>query len=76
MIGTEFVKDRVTKEPAKELRDQIVHRCFERGLLTLGCGRSTIRFMPALMIERELVDEGLQIFESAVTETERQFVSG
>lgn len=76
MIGAEFVKDRVTKEPAKEMRDHIVHRCFERGLLTLGCGRSTIRFMPALMIQRDWVDEGLAIFESAVTETERQFLSG
>ncbi|MBM3127706.1 MAG: acetyl ornithine aminotransferase family protein [Chloroflexi bacterium] len=76
MIGVEFVKDRATKEAAKEMRDQIVHRCFERGLLTLGCGRSTIRFMPPLMIPRELVEEGLEIFESAVTETEKQFVSG
>jgi 4-aminobutyrate aminotransferase len=74
MIGTEFVTDRVTKKPAKEMRDTIVHRCFERGLLTLGCGRSVIRFMPPLMISRELVDEGLDIFENAVTETEKQFL--
>lgn len=74
MIGVEFVMDRATKAPAKELRDQIVHRCFERGLLTLGCGRSVIRFMPPLMIPRALVDEGLQIFESAVTDTEKQFL--
>lgn len=75
MIGIEFVKDRRTKEPAKEMRDRIVHRCFERGLLTLGCGRSTVRFMPALMIQKELVEEGLQIFESVVTETEKQFLN-
>jgi 4-aminobutyrate aminotransferase len=75
MIGIEFVKDRRTKQPAKEMRDRIVHRCFERGLLTLGCGRSTVRFMPALMIQKELVEEGLQIFESVVTETEKQFLN-
>jgi 4-aminobutyrate aminotransferase len=75
MIGIEFVKDRRTKEPAKEMRDRIVHRCFERGLLTLGCGRSTVRFMPALMIQKELVEEGLRIFESVVTETEKQFLN-
>lgn len=74
MIGVEFVTDRATKAPAKEMRDRIVHRCFERGLLTLGCGKSVIRFMPPLMIPRQLVDEGLQIFESAVTDTERQFL--
>jgi 4-aminobutyrate aminotransferase len=57
------------------MRDRIVHRCFERGLLTLGCGRSTVRFMPALMIQKELVEEGLRIFESVVTETEKQFLN-
>ncbi len=71
MIGVEFVKDQKTKEHNKPLRDAVVHRCFEHGLLTLGCGRSTIRFMPALMIGRELVDEGLEIFESALTEAEK-----
>lgn len=71
MIGVEFVKDKRTKEAAPEFRGQVVHRCFERGLLTLGCGRSTIRFMPALMIPQDLIDEGLEIFESVLTEVER-----
>lgn len=70
MIGIEFVKDRTTKEPHPEMRRRIINRCFERGLLTLGCGRSTVRFMPALMIGKDLVDEGLEIFESVVTEVE------
>ena len=35
MIGVEFVKDRKTKEPAKELCDRIVDLAFERGLLML-----------------------------------------
>jgi len=71
MIGVEFVKNQKTKEHAKELRHAVVHRCFEHGLLTLGCGRSTIRFMPALMIQKDLVDEGLEIFETALTEVEK-----
>lgn len=71
MLGVEFVKDRNTKEPHPELRHRIVNGCFARGLLTLGCGRSTIRFMPALMIGKDLVDEGLEIFETVVTESER-----
>jgi len=70
MIGIEFVKDRVTKEPHPEMRRRIINRCFERGLLTLGCGRSTVRFMPPLMIGKDLVDEGLEIFERVVTEVE------
>ena len=48
MIGVEFVKDRQTKEPAEKLRDQIVDAAFRRGLLLLGCGKSTIRIAPPL----------------------------
>lgn len=72
MIGVEFVTDRATKEHAKELRDRVVHRCFENGLLTLGCGKSTLRFMPALMIGKDLVEEGLGIFERVLTEAEQK----
>ncbi len=71
MIGIELVKDKATREPAPDLRARVVHRCFENGLLTLGCGRSTVRFMPPLMIEKELVDEGLEIFEDVLTQAER-----
>ena len=71
MIGVEFVHQRDTKEPARELRNQVIHRCFERGLLMLGCGQSTIRFCPPLMIGKDLVDEGLEIFENVVSEVEK-----
>ncbi len=74
MIGIEFVKDKATQEPAKELRDAVVHGCFERGLLTLGCGRSATRFMPPLMLPRNLADEALEILEDALTEAESQYL--
>jgi 4-aminobutyrate aminotransferase len=70
MIGIELVKDKDTREPAGELRDAVVHACFERGLLALGCGMSTVRFMPALNITADLVDRGLDIFEQALTAAE------
>jgi 4-aminobutyrate aminotransferase len=70
MIGIEFVKDKKTQEPAKELRDAVVHGCYERGLLTLGCGRSATRFMPPLMLPKNLADEALEILEDALTEAE------
>ena len=71
MIGVEFVKDKAAKEPAKKLRDALVHNAFERGLLLLGCGQSVARIAPPLNIERPLVDEALEIFEDALTEAER-----
>jgi 4-aminobutyrate aminotransferase len=71
MIGVEFVKDRVGKHPAKHLREAIVDRAFEHGLLLLGCGDSTIRIAPPLVIDRGLIDEGLEIFEDAITKNEK-----
>ncbi len=72
MIGVEFVLNQVNKEPAHDLRDEIVDFAFERGLLTLGCGKSTIRFSPPLCITTAEVDEGLAIFEEAVTLAEKK----
>jgi len=74
MIGVEFVKNRETKEYAPELRDAVVHRAFERGLLLLGCSKSVIRIAPPLVISKAEVDEGLEIFEEAITLAEGEFL--
>jgi len=72
MIGVEFVKDRETKEPAKELTDRIVGLGFERGLLMLSCGKSVIRIAPPLAMTKNEMDEGLRIFENALTTAEKE----
>jgi 4-aminobutyrate aminotransferase len=74
MIGVEFVKDRRSKARAGELRDRIVDLAFERGLMTLGCGRSTIRVSPPLNITRQHIEEGLAIFEEAITLAEKELL--
>jgi 4-aminobutyrate aminotransferase len=53
MIGVELVTDRQTRTPAPELRERVLEEAFRRGLLLLGCGRSTIRLAPPLMIDDE-----------------------
>lgn len=73
MIGVEFVKDRTSKIPAKQLTDRLVDLAFERGLLLLACGKSVIRFAPPLSIQKHEVDEGLAIFEEALTAAEKEF---
>jgi len=70
MIGIEFVKDRQTRERAVELRDHIIQRAFEMGLLLIPCGTNSIRMTPPLNIDRPLVEEGLTIFERVLTEAE------
>ena len=72
MIGVEFVKDRETKEPAKELTERIIHRAFERGLLMLSCSKSVIRVAPPLSISKSEVDEGLHILEEAINLAEKE----
>jgi len=72
MIGIEFIKDQKSKYPAEELRDRIVDLAFERGLLTLGCGKSVIRISPPLSISKGEINEGLQILEEAITFAEKE----
>jgi len=66
MIGMEFVKDRTTKEPAREFVADLIHEAFYRGLLLLPCGRSTIRFMPPLCLSWELAAEAIDIVDQAI----------
>lgn len=67
MIGVEIVEDRDSRAPAHDLRERIVEEAFHRGLLLLGCGDSAIRFSPPLTIDEKTADEGLAIFEEALT---------
>lgn len=68
MIGVELVEDRTTMKPARALVDALLPRAFERGLLLLSCGKSTVRFMPPLVVTREEIDEALEIFEASLRE--------
>jgi 4-aminobutyrate aminotransferase len=62
------VKDRQTKEPAPETRDRFVRECFERGLMTLGAGPSSVRLAPPLILTDEQVDTGLSIMNEVLSE--------
>lgn len=73
MIGVEVVKDKATKKRAPDLRDLVVTKAFEKGLLLLPCGRNTIRFAPALNIPKPFVEDGLKLFEEAITEAESEY---
>ena len=66
MIGVEFVRDPEARTPAGPERDSIVRLAFERGLLCLGAGESTIRLTPPLIISREQADIALDIFEECL----------
>lgn len=68
MIGLELVTDRTTREPAADLARQIELHAFARGLLVLGCGQSTIRLAPPLIIDDVDIDVGLEILREVLDE--------
>lgn len=68
MIGIEFVLDRQTKKPAKGERNRFIEACFQRGLLLLGAGASSIRLSPPLVLSDDDMRAGLSIIEASVKE--------
>lgn len=74
MIGVEFVKDKQTKIPAEDIRNAVEHNGFENGLLLLGCGKSVIRLAPPLCLTKKEADEGLALFEEAISNAEKDLL--
>lgn len=72
MIGIELVKDQQSREPHPEMRQQVIRRAFEMGLLVLGCGESTIRLMPPLIVEKHQADFALDVLDHVIGEAEKQ----
>ncbi len=66
MIGVDFVEDHGSRKPNVQLKDRIERLGFEHGLLLLGCGKSTIRLAPPLSINKDEIDEGLQILDHVI----------
>ena len=71
MIGIEFVRDQKTKEPAPQLRNQVIHLAFERGLLVLGAGDSSLRLAPPLVIDQEQADFAVRTLDECIREAEQ-----
>ena len=67
MIGIEIVGDKKTRTPAGSMRDKIVDLAFERGLLILGCGETSIRLCPPLIVKQQEADIALDILEECIT---------
>jgi 4-aminobutyrate aminotransferase len=72
MIGIEIVKDQKSREAAGEWRNKIEVLAYERGLLILGCGETSIRLAPPLILKQEEADIALDILEDCITQIERE----
>jgi 4-aminobutyrate aminotransferase len=63
MIGVEIGKD---GKLDGALREKIIEKCFEKGMLLLACGASTVRICPPLVLTAEQANVGLDIFEEVL----------
>jgi 4-aminobutyrate aminotransferase len=68
MIGVELAKPNGDRAPEPELRNQLIRKAFEKGLLLLGCGQSTIRFCPPLIVTKAEAKTAVEIFRSTLSE--------
>jgi len=75
MIGIELVKDKATREPAAALRNRVETLAFEKGLMILGCGETSLRLCPPLIVSEQEAMVALDILEEALTEVEKEHVN-
>lgn len=66
MVGVDLVKSRETRLPAAKERDRVIELAFQKGLLLLGCGESTLRFCPPLTVTKHHVDVAVKIVGDAL----------
>jgi len=70
MIAMELVKNGDAEQPDADLTKAMVTLAYQHGLILLSCGirGNVIRFLPALTISDELINEGLDIVEACFKE--------
>lgn len=70
MCAIEFVKDQETKEPNKEIVQEILSKAHNRGLIIMSAGLygNIIRLLSPLVTTIEQLDEGFSILEEVIGE--------
>ena len=72
MIGVELVEDKETKKPAAQKAADVITRAWKRGVALVTCGASTIRIVPPLTIQHEMLDIALDIVENTICEVAKE----
>lgn len=72
MVGIEIVQDKESRKADGEKANEIMLRCWKRGIAIITCGKSTLRIAPPLSIKQDLVDAGLEIVEDVIKEVEKE----
>jgi 4-aminobutyrate aminotransferase/(S)-3-amino-2-methylpropionate transaminase len=68
MRAIELVRNRETKEPAKEETQAIISACHQRGLIILPAGTygNVIRVLVPLVATEDQIEEGMAVLEAAM----------
>ena len=74
MNAIEMVSDLESREPAGELTAEIVKIALSKGLIlvTAGSARNVIRILVPLSVSTEIIDEGMSILETSISEAVSQ----
>ncbi len=72
MTATEFVTDRESKTPAVAFRDRVLAETVRRGLILLPCGKSSLRYIPPLIVRREEIDEAIEVVDASIAAARAQ----
>lgn len=59
--------------PSREFRDRVLQRCYDEGLVILGCGKQSIRFRSPLTITRDEIDQGLDLLARSMHAIEDEY---
>lgn len=72
MIGIEFVKHQTNKKPYPEIVKEVHKECYQKGLLTEIGGHysNVIRFLPPLVLTKDIAEIGVEIFMESVKKVE------
>jgi 4-aminobutyrate aminotransferase len=66
MAASEFVRGANDMTPNVPFRDRVLEESMKRGLVLLPCGKSSIRYIPPLLITEGEVDQGIEILDAAI----------
>jgi len=59
--------------PTAEFRDRLLQRCFDKGMIVLGCGARSVRFRSPLTISKEEVDKGISLIRESILQIEEEY---
>ncbi len=59
--------------PTREFRDRVLQRCYDEGLVILGCGKDSIRFRSPLTVSTDEIDQGVDLLTRSVQAIEKEY---